>query len=81
MNYRGRIIVSVTDDTEKKVIKHYGGKSWKRVVNFLRGVDNNDSGLGKKFGEEYVCLRQSNVPIHTHNVQSPVGSQNEVTCA
>lgn len=64
--YVGRIIVSTTDDTEMKVIKHYGGKTWRRMVNFLRGVDEEDEHLGRKFGEEYVCLRESNVPIHAH---------------
>ena len=70
MNYTGRIIISTTDDIEQKVIKHYGGKRWRRIENFLRGVDGNnldERGFGKKFGEEYVCLRESNVPIHTHS--------------
>ena len=39
LNYVGRIIVSYTDDTEKKVIASYGGKSWRRIENFLRGVN------------------------------------------
>ena len=39
LNYIGRIIVSYTDDTEQKVIAHYGGKSWRRIENFLRGVN------------------------------------------
>ena len=69
MNYVGRIIVSTTDALEREVIEHYGGKRWRRIMNFLRGIDINDSGLGKKFGEEFVCLRESNVPIHTHEVR------------
>ena len=70
LNYAGRIIISVTDDTEQKVIKNYGGKKWKRITNFLRGVRNDDSSkeVGERTGEEYVCLRQSNVPIHSHHV-------------
>ena len=68
--YVGKIIISTTDDTEKKVISHYGGKKWVRIVNFLRGVvDGSDEMLGRKMGEEYVCLRESNIPIHTHDVQ------------
>ena len=38
LNYIGRIIISFTDDTEQKVIANYGGKSWRRIENFLRGV-------------------------------------------
>ena len=68
LSYRGRIIMSVTDDTEQKVIKNYGGKSWRRLLNFMRGVGQGDATIGKKLGEEFVCLRQSNVPIHTHGV-------------
>ena len=64
----GKIIISTTDDVESKVIKHYGGKRWRRIVNFLRGVNGNDETLGRKFGEEYVCLRESNIPIHTHDM-------------
>lgn len=37
------------------------------MTNFLRGVKEGDPGIGKKLGEEYVCLRESNVPIHTHD--------------
>ena len=66
LTYVGRVVMSTTDDTEQKVIAHYGGKRWMRIENFLRGVDA-DSELGKRLGEEYVCLRESNVPIHTHN--------------
>ena len=68
MNYVGRLIMSVEDDTEQKVIKHYGGRHWRRITNFLKGVDKDDPSLGDKCGEEYVCLRESNVPIHTHNL-------------
>lgn len=39
LNYIGRIIISYTDDTEQKVIANYGGKRWKRIENFLRGVN------------------------------------------
>ena len=70
INYAGRIIISATDDTEQKVIAKYGGKRWRRLHGFLRGVDatdpQDDMGFGSKFGEEYVCLRESNVPIHVH---------------
>ena len=38
-------------------------------MNFLRGVAATDGNLGKKLGEEYVCLRESNVPIHTHEAK------------
>ena len=38
LNYVGRIIISYTDDTEQKVIANYGGKRWRRIENFLRGV-------------------------------------------
>ena len=69
LTYVGRIIVSTTDDTERKVIGHYGGKAWRRIVNFLNGVEEDDGSLGEKSGEEYVCLRESNVPIHSHNVR------------
>ena len=69
LNYKGRIIVSTTDALEREVIEHYGGKRWRRIMNFLRGVEMNDKDLGRKFGERYVCLRESNVPIHTHKVQ------------
>ena len=69
MNYIGRIIISYTDDTEQKVIANYGGKAWRRIENFLRGVDeNNPENIpGQKFGEEYVELRESNIPIHSHS--------------
>ena len=69
LNYVGRIIVSYTDDTEQKVIAHYGGKSWRRIENFLRGVtdDDADNIPGRKLGEEYVELRESNVPVHAHS--------------
>lgn len=67
--YVGKIIISTTDDVETKVIAHYGGKRWRRIVNFLRGVPGNDESLGRKFGEEYVCLRESNIPLHTHDVK------------
>ena len=69
LNYKGRIIVSTTDALEREVIEHYGGKRWRRIMNFLRGVEANDESLGRKFGERYVCLMESNVPIHTHKVQ------------
>jgi len=69
LNYVGRIVISHTDDTEKKVIANYGGKSWRRIENFLRGVDPDDPNNipGRKFGEEYVALRESNIPIHAHS--------------
>ena len=66
LTYVGRVVMSTTDDTEQKVIAHYGGRRWMRIENFLRGVDD-ESELRKRMGEEYVCLRKSNVPIHTHN--------------
>ena len=68
LNYIGRIIISYTDDTEQKVIANYGGKRWRRIENFLRGVGNNDINNipGQKLGEEYVELRESNIPIHAH---------------
>ena len=68
LNYKGRIIISTTDDTERKVIAHHGGVRWKRLVNFLRGVEFTDWRAGDRFGEEYVCLRESNIPLHTHAV-------------
>ena len=43
LNYIGRIIISYTDDTEQKVVANYGGKRWRRIENFLRGVGNNDT--------------------------------------
>ena len=69
LNYVGRIIVSCTDDTEQKVVANYGGKRWRRIENFLRGVDmNNPNNIpGQKLGEEYVELRESNIPIHAHS--------------
>jgi hypothetical protein len=69
LNYVGRIIISHTDATEQEVVAHYGGKSWRRIENFLRGVSNDDADNipGRKFGEEYVALRESNIPIHTHS--------------
>ena len=69
LNHIGRIIVSYTDDTEQKVIAHYGGKSWRRIENFLRGVNEDDANniLGRKWGEDYVALRESNVPVHAHS--------------
>ena len=68
LNYIGRIIISYTDDTEQKVVANYGGKRWRRIENFLRGVRNNDTNNipGQKLGEEYVELRESNIPIHAH---------------
>lgn len=66
INYRGRVIISYTDDTEQKVINHYGGRKWRRITNFLRGVEKDSLEIGRKFGEEYVCLRESNVPLHVH---------------
>ena len=70
ISYPGRIIISTTDDIESKVIKNYGGRKWKRVVNFLRGVDLDITELGVTFGEAYVELRESNVPNHTHEVRT-----------
>ena len=71
--YVGKIIISTTDNTEDKVIQNYGGVRWRRMLNFLRGVyekeDENRLKLGNKWGEAYVCLRESNVPIHTHAVK------------
>lgn len=67
--YVGRVIVSTTDDTEQKVIQKYGGRRWRRIVNFLRGVNDYDQ-VGKMLGEEYVCLRESNVPVHSHDMES-----------
>jgi hypothetical protein len=69
VTYVGRIIVSTTDDTEKKVVEHYGGKRWRRVENFLRGVGVNDWTIGDKIGEEYVCLREQNIPMHVHQME------------
>lgn len=66
--YAGRIVISTTDDTELKVIKNYGGKQWRRVLNFLRGVDETSSDLGKRLGESKVCLRSSHIPNHTHKM-------------
>ena len=73
LNYIGRIIISYTDDTEQKVIANYGGKSWRRIENFLRGVneDNPEDIPGKKLGEEFVALRESNIPIHSHTETLP----------
>ena len=68
INYKGRIIVSTIDDTEQKVIRNYGGKKWRRIVNFLRGVSPGSPMAGSKVGEEYVCLREANIPIHTHQL-------------
>ena len=80
LTYVGRIIVSTTDDIEMKVIEHYGGKKWRRMVNFLRGVGSGDS-RGRKWGEEYVCLRESNVPLHQHDIQlkNPSGDRPSTT--
>ena len=68
LNYIGRIIISHTDDTEQKVIANYGGKRWRRIENFLRGVGEKDPNniIGQKTGEEYVALRESNIPVHSH---------------
>ena len=66
LNYIGRIIVSTVDDTEQKVVARYGGKRWRRIENFLRGVEEDDPEVGRKLGEDYVELRESNIPIHTH---------------
>lgn len=76
--YVGRIIISTTDDTEKKVISKYGGTRWRRVVNFLRGVDG-DSELGKKHGEEYVCLRTSSIPNHSHSMKNLIEGGEDTT--
>lgn len=38
-------------------------------MNFVRGVSSADE-VGKKVGEEFVCLRESNVPVHTHVMNS-----------
>ena len=77
LNYVGRIVVSYTDDTEQKVIANYGGKSWRRIENFVRGVrkDDPDNIPGKKLGENYVELRESNVPVHTHSETLPAGKE------
>ena len=69
VTYPGRIIMSATDDLETKVVAHYGGKKWRRIENFLRGVEEDDADVGRRFGEEYVCLRESNIPIHTHTAR------------
>ncbi len=73
-NYVGRIVMSSTDDTEQKVIKNHGGKKWRRIVNFLRGV-SEWSELGTRLGEEYVCLRESNIPVHTHAMSTTEETQ------
>ena len=71
LNYIGRIIISYTDDTEQKVMAKYGGKRWMRIENFLRGVADGDTSdintPGRKLGEDFVALRESNVPIHQHS--------------
>ena len=71
LNYIGRIIISYTDDTEQKVIAKYGGKRWRRIENFLRGVTNGRTDAidipGRKLGEDFVALRESNIPIHQHS--------------
>ena len=36
--HTGHIICSATDSTEDKVIENYGGRHWKRIVNFLLGT-------------------------------------------
>lgn len=77
LNYIGRIVVSYTDDTEKKVIANYGGKSWRRIENFLRGVSEDDPDVGRKLGEDYVELRESNMPVHTHSETLPAGQEPE----
>ena len=68
--YAGRVVISTTDATERDVVAHYGGKRWRRIENFLRGVDaesaEEERGFGQKLGEEHVCLRSSNIPIHAH---------------
>lgn len=67
--YAGRIVISTTDDTEAKIIAHYGGRRWRRLTNFLNGVDETDDDIGKRHGEEYVCLRESNIPPHVHGME------------
>ena len=79
--YVGRIIISTTDDIEAKVIEHYGGTKWRRIINFLRGVTPDSTGseldVGGKGGESCVCLRESNVPVHTHNVTLQINTTDE----
>ena len=69
VNYIGRIIMSTTDDIESKVIQKYGGKRWRRIEDFLRGVRLDNPNVGQKRGQEYVCLRESNIPTHVHQMQ------------
>lgn len=78
ITYVGRVIISTTDDTERKVVANYGGKRWRRIENFLRGVSLYDPTAGDKTGEEYVCLRQSNVPNHVHKVSIKTTSETGV---
>ena len=68
VTYVGRIILSTKDDTEQKVIRNYGGRKWRRLTNFLRGTNPGLETEGK-LGEEFVCLRESNIPIHAHNMK------------
>ena len=68
--YVGRIVISTTDDVESKVIAHYGGTRWKRVMNFLRGVEPDSDSLGSKQGEAFVSLRASNIATHAHALQT-----------
>jgi len=76
VTYVGRIILSTKDDTEQKVIRNYGGRKWRRLTNFLRGTNPGLETEGK-LGEEFVCLRESNIPIHAHNMKKVETTQND----
>jgi hypothetical protein len=76
VTYVGRIILSTKDDTEQKVIRNYGGRKWRRLTNFLRGTNPGLETEGK-LGEEFVCLRESNIPIHAHNMKIDETIQND----
>ena len=78
LTYVGRIIISTTDDIESKVIRNYGGRRWKRVMNFLRGVDESDSELGVKHGEAFVALRSANVANHSHGANASYSDDERV---
>lgn len=56
-------------------------------MNFPRGVSLEDQFrygvprkelIGSRFGEEWVCLRESCIPNHTHNVTRSVSEDQDV---
>lgn len=73
----GMVIHSALADTENKIRDQFGGKSWKRIMNFpLLTRDNftgdplHQVGIGGRYGASFVGLVQNNIPNHYHMMEN-----------